>query len=76
MSRKSLLVAVLVGALVGWCGWIVAKSVGVWSDALAEDEPISATDCQCSGVRLCTGPRGGRFCIDDSGNKRYKQRLS
>ena len=27
--------------------------------------------CPCSGGRVCIGPRGGRYCITSSGNKRY-----
>lgn len=27
--------------------------------------------CPCSGTRICTGPRGGRYCITSGGNKRY-----
>ena len=36
--------------------------------------PIEAktdTGCPCSGSKLCTGPRGGRYCITSGGNKRY-----
>jgi len=38
------------------------------------NEPTAAktdTGCPCSGSKLCTGPRGGRYCITSSGNKRY-----
>lgn len=33
----------------------------------------SANDggCPCSGSRVCTGPRGGRYCITNGGSKRY-----
>jgi uncharacterized protein YgiM (DUF1202 family) len=27
--------------------------------------------CPCSGSNVCVGPRGGRYCITSSGNKRY-----
>lgn len=27
--------------------------------------------CPCSGRHICTGPRGGRYCITSGGNKRY-----
>jgi hypothetical protein len=27
--------------------------------------------CPCSGVNICVGPRGGRYCITSGGNKRY-----
>ena len=29
------------------------------------------TGCPCNGNKLCTGPRGGRYCITSGGNKRY-----
>lgn len=28
--------------------------------------------CDCSTGAVCTGPRGGKFCVDASGNKRYR----
>lgn len=27
--------------------------------------------CPCNGGDVCVGPRGGRYCITSSGNKRY-----
>lgn len=27
--------------------------------------------CQCRANRYCTGPRGGRHCLSDSGKKSY-----
>lgn len=33
---------------------------------------VSGDDgCSCRSGRLCTGPRGGRYCISDSGRKSY-----
>jgi len=28
-------------------------------------------ECPCNGGNVCVGPRGGRYCITSSGNKRY-----
>ena len=28
--------------------------------------------CSCGSGVQCTGSRGGKFCVDESGNKRYK----
>lgn len=28
-------------------------------------------ECPCNGGKVCVGPRGGRYCITRSGNKRY-----
>ncbi|TWT18524.1 SH3 domain-containing protein [Luteimonas marina] len=30
------------------------------------------SSCPCSGSTNCIGPRGGRYCITRSGNKRYR----
>lgn len=74
-SLRGLLV-LAVSALVGWGGVVLYKSWGVWSDALTEDSapPVvaDAEACACGSNSLCTGPRGGRFCVDSSGNKRYR----
>lgn len=34
----------------------------------------NASECPCGTGTLCTGPRGGRFCITASGNKSYKRK--
>lgn len=31
----------------------------------------SSGTCPCSGSNVCIGPRGGRYCITNVGNKRY-----
>ena len=33
--------------------------------------PYGGQGCPCSDTRICTGPRGGRYCITSGGNKRY-----
>lgn len=33
----------------------------------------AATACICGTGVMCTGPRGGSYCLTESGNKRYKQ---
>lgn len=30
--------------------------------------------CPCSSGKMCTGPRGGRYCLTPSGNKSYQRR--
>ena len=37
----------------------------------APTEAKAETGCPCSGSKLCTGPRGGRYCITSGGSKRY-----
>lgn len=31
----------------------------------------SEASCPCDSGRICTGPRGGRYCITKTGKKRY-----
>jgi hypothetical protein len=31
-------------------------------------------DCSCRNHTFCTGPRGGQYCISDSGAKSYRRR--
>jgi len=35
-------------------------------------QPATGSACPCSGNQLCTGPRGGRYCLTSGGNKSYK----
>ncbi|MET3497757.1 hypothetical protein [Variovorax boronicumulans] len=35
---------------------------------------VSAGDCACRSGRICTGPRGGQYCLSDSGAKSYLRR--
>lgn len=43
--------------------------------ASAASHAVPATiisECPCSGGQLCTGPRGGKYCITSGGSKSYK----
>lgn len=44
----------------------------------AEQKPAEVAanteNCACGSGALCTGPRGGRYCRTESGEKRYNQR--
>jgi hypothetical protein len=42
--------------------------------APAKAAPGGAGSCPCSSGNLCTGPRGGRYCLTPAGNKSYKPR--
>ena len=37
----------------------------------SEMSPTAAGECSCRSGAYCTGPRGGRYCITDSGGKSY-----
>jgi len=36
--------------------------------------PTASSDCYCRSGSYCTGPRGGRYCLTDSGSKAYLRR--
>lgn len=63
-----------------------ALKVGLWRDAVATppwefrhhvvDNPArhhqgSGEHCSCNSDSICTGPRGGRYCVTTGGKKRY-----
>lgn len=62
------------------------RKVGLWGDAAPTppwdfrhhtvDIPSSPRQpvgehCSCSSNAICTGPRGGRYCLTENGKKRY-----
>ena len=36
--------------------------------------PRNNSACPCGSGTLCTGPRGGRYCLTPSGNKSYRRK--
>lgn len=50
-------------------------AAGVPRGLMAAPPPKAASgDCSCRSGAVCTGPRGGRYCINDRGNKSYLRR--
>jgi len=51
---------------------------GAVRNLLAPQPPAGAGagtgDCACRSGRICTGPRGGQYCLSDSGAKSYVRR--
>ncbi len=59
------------------------NTVGLWAQAnivrpedfrYASKTPIDAgsvTECRCATKNFCTGPRGGQYCMDSKGHKKY-----
>lgn len=41
--------------------------------APAAADPPADAGCSCAAGQVCTGPRGGRYCIGPTGKKRYGQ---
>lgn len=38
---------------------------------MVQAEPVPER-CACSSGAVCTGPRGGQYCLDEGGRRRYK----
>lgn len=57
-------------------GYLGSAAAGVGSarSLLSAPRPAKAGDCSCRSGSFCTGPRGGVYCLTDSGNKSYKRR--
>lgn len=34
----------------------------------------TSSECACGSGKLCTGPRGGQYCITANGNKSYRKK--
>ncbi|TRB23233.1 hypothetical protein EXN70_14470 [Rhizobium rhizogenes] len=54
------------GRLNGAAGLVDSNSV--------EMTPTPSGECSCRAAKYCVGPRGGHFCITDSGKKSYLRR--
>lgn len=74
----------LVGVLAVVVVWNLAAWFKAWGDPVVKPVPavvsvVPTVDalpagevCICGSGVQCTGSRGGKFCVDESGNKRYK----
>lgn len=60
------------------------QRVGLWADTdptapwdwrhagkAKAGDPSSGVDCPCGGAALCTGAKGGQFCLAPNGKKKY-----
>jgi hypothetical protein len=41
---------------------------------LAPQRAAPGGDCSCRSNNICTGPRGGQYCLSDTGAKSYVPR--
>lgn len=57
--------------------WVDPAPIPPW-DFRRQPEPPEgyAAACPCDSGRVCTGPRGGRFCVRPSGTRRYVPRAN
>lgn len=53
------------------CIATMGGAAGLLGVGAREMEPVVGNDCSCRSGAYCTGPRGGRYCITDSGGKSY-----
>ena len=51
-----------------------AERAGSRSSSSARLLPAISSECACGSGTLCTGPKGGQYCLTPSGNKSYKRR--
>lgn len=56
------------------CSGYSAAGGGVARGLVAAPPKSAAGDCSCRSGNVCVGPRGGRYCLTDSGNKSYLKR--
>lgn len=49
----------------------VTGAVGRLGSDEAEMRPAAGNDCSCRSGTFCTGARGGRYCVEDDGDKSY-----
>lgn len=50
----------------------VAEIVKPAESKAAAPEVVPDAGCACLRGAVCTGPRGGQYCLDADGRKRYK----
>jgi hypothetical protein len=53
------------------CSAYMGGAVGLLGGTATQMSPAIAEECTCRSGTYCTGPRGGRYCMIDSGAKSY-----
>lgn len=56
------------------CSAYLGGSAGLLGNQNQEMQPALTGICDCRSGRFCTGPRGGHYCLTDSGQKSYLRR--
>ncbi|TCA18755.1 hypothetical protein E0H68_03690 [Rhizobium leguminosarum bv. viciae] len=56
------------------CSGYPSGAAGLVGGMSPQMAPTTAGECSCRSGAYCTGPRGGRYCMTDSGNKSYLRR--
>lgn len=53
------------------CTAYMGGAVGLLGSSGLKMSPTISGECSCRSGAYCTGPRGGRYCMTDSGKKSY-----
>lgn len=53
------------------CSAYMGGAVGLLGGAASQMTPVIDGECSFRSGAYCTGPRGGRYCMTDSGSKSY-----
>ncbi|MFT4182617.1 MAG: hypothetical protein QM636_11955 [Rhizobium sp.] len=57
-----------------YTGRLSGGAAGLMDSNAVEMAPAQSGECSCRSGKYCVGPRGGHFCITDSGKKSYLRR--
>lgn len=53
------------------CFASIGGASGLLGSTEQEKAPMADGECSCRSAAYCTGPRGGRYCISNNGQKSY-----
>ncbi|QIO47148.1 hypothetical protein HA464_06685 [Rhizobium leguminosarum bv. trifolii] len=53
------------------CSAYMGGAVGLLGGGASQMAPTVSGECSCRSGAYCTGPRGGRYCMTDGGQKSY-----
>lgn len=56
------------------CAAYMGQSGGKMQGLMNNQDVGATSTCSCRSHTYCTGPRGGRYCMTDGGNKSYLRR--
>ncbi len=88
LGKAFLVVMALLGVLAVVVVWNLAGWLKAWGEPVKTNEPVPVVqtikapeyphvvtltaDCPCASGAECVGPRGGKYCLDAEGRKKYK----
>ena len=88
LGKAFLVAMAVLGVLAVVVVWKLAGWLKAWGEPVKTPEPVPvvqtiktpeesppvtlAADCACYSGAECVGPRGGKYCLDQAGRKKYK----